>query len=351
MTQLLVNGRFLSQDMTGVQRFAVEITRALSAQSLVDVLAPSAARDASELRVRRIGHLRGQAWEQLDLPRHATGGVLLNLGNTAPLALRRQIVVIHDAATFDFPESYSWRFRTWYHWLQRGLVLRGARLATVSLFARNGIAHHLDIDPAAIAVLSEGAEHILQNPADADLPVRLGLVRPYVLAVGSLAAHKNLAALGATAAMLDSRGMDLVITGGLNPRVFGAAAMPKPARYIGRVEDAGLRALYEGAACFVFPSLHDGFGLPAVEAMACTCPVVAARAGSLPEICADAALLVDPLDPADIAHAVRQVLDDPACAARLRAAGMARAAEFSWHSAATRLSTLAASLAIEDKTA
>ena len=161
--------------------------------------------------------------------------------------------------------------------------------------------------------------------------------------------HTVTRSLGAVA--MGREAPDLVITGGLNPRVFGAAAMPKPARYIGRVEDAGLRALYEGAACFVFPSLHEGFGLPAVEAMACTCPVVAARAGSLPEICADAALLVDPLDPADIAHAVRQVLDDPACAARLRAAGMARAAEFSWHSAATRLSTLAASLAIEDKTA
>ena len=353
MTQLLINGRFLTQNMTGVQRFALEITRALTAQGHADVLAPPSARDERGMTIHRVGHLRGQAWEQLDLPRHATSGVLLNLGNTAPLARRHQVVVIHDAATFAFPESYSWRFRTWYYWLQRALVRRGVCLATVSAFARDSIAHHLDTDPATIAVIGEGAEHILHSPADTGLLARLGLVRRYVLAVGSLAIHKNLAALGATAAMLDARGMELVITGDLNARVFGAAAgaasLAQPARYIGRVDDAGLRALYQGADCFVFPSRHEGFGLPAVEAMACGCPVVAARAGALPEICGDAALLADPLDPTDIASAVARVLDDPACAAKLRAAGATRAAAFTWDAAAHRLAALAASLGPGDK--
>ena len=348
MSQLLVNGRFLTQGMTGVQRFALEITRALAAQASVQVLAPSTAPDAPPLAIRRVGRLSGQAWEQFELPRHAAGGVLLNLGNTAPLARRRQLVVIHDTATFAHPDSYGWRFRTWYRWLQRGLVRRGACLATVSAFARDGIARHLGVDPAAVAVIGEGAEHIRRTPADAGLPARLGLLRPYVLAVGSLAAHKNLAALGATAALLAARAMDLVITGDLDARVFGAAALPQPARYVGRVDDAGLRALYEGAAAFVFPSRHEGFGLPAVEAMACGCPVIAARAGALPEICGDAALFADPLDAADIARAIARVLDDPACAARLRHAGLARAAGHTWPAAAARL---AASLAAGDKTA
>jgi len=271
--------------------------------------------------------------------------VLVNPGNTAPLAVRRQVVVIHDAAVFAVPGSYGWRFRAWYRLMHRALAWRGVRVTTVSAHARGEIARHLGLEPAAVPVLGEGAEHILRAPADAGLPARLGLARPYVLAVGSLAPHKNLAALSATAALLDGRGMDLVLTGGGDPRIFAAAGLPRPARHLGRVDDAGLRALYEGAACFVFPSLHEGFGLPALEAMACACPVVAARAGALPEVCADAALLADPTSPADIAAAVARVLGDPGLAARMRAAGRARAAAFTWQDAAGRLAAVAEALA------
>jgi len=351
MTPLLVNGRFLAQDMTGVQRFGREMARALAAQVPLVVLAPPGARDEALLPVRQVGRWRGQAWEQIDLPRHARGGVLVNLGNTAPLALRRQVVVIHDAATMAVPGSYGWRFRTWYRWLHRALAWRSVTLATVSAFSRTDVARHLGMDPAAIAVVGEGAEHIVRVPADPGLLRRLGLAGPYVLAAGSLASHKNLAALGATARMLADRGATLVVTGDLDGRVFAAAALPQPARYVGRVDDAGLRALYEQAACFVFPSRYEGFGLPAVEAMACGCPVVAARAGAFPEVCGDAALLADPADPADIAAAVARVLDEPGLADRLRAAGRARAAGLTWEAAARRLAGLAAGLATGDKAA
>jgi glycosyltransferase involved in cell wall biosynthesis len=345
VTGLLLNGRFLAQELTGVQRFGLEMARALAQLGPVEVLAPPDARDGAGLAVRRVGRRRGQAWEQLDLPLHARGAVLVNLGNTAPLAHRPQVVVIHDAATMEFPAAYSWRFRTWYRWLQRGLAWRGARLATVSLFSRARIARHLGVDLAAIAVVGEGAEHLLRHPADTGLHARLGLEGRYVLSVGSLARHKNLAALGATARMLAARGMTLVLTGSADPRVFATAALPQPARHVGRVDDAGLRALYERAACFVFPSLHEGFGLPAVEAMACGCPVVAARAGALPEVCGEAALLADPNDPDAIAAAIARVLDEPGLADRLRQAGRARAAAFTWEQAARRLAAVAGELA------
>ncbi len=350
---LLVNGRFLTQGLTGVQRFALETTRALAPIAAIRVIAPPGARDEWGVATQRVGRLGGHAWEQFDLPRHVRGAVLLNLCNTAPLALRRQVVVVHDAATFAVPQAYSWRFRTWYRLMQHGLVQRGAVFATVSAFARDQIAHHLGADPADIAVLGEGAEHILRTPADHTLHARLGLARPYVLAVGSLAPHKNLAALSATAALLAGRGMDLVLTGDLTPRVFahGAPALPQPARPVGRVDDSGLRALYERASCFVFPSLHEGFGLPAIEAMTCGCPVVAARAGALPEVCGDAAMLVDPTDPADIAAAVKRVTGDSAFTARMRAAGLARARLFTWPAAAQALAGLAARVAAGDKPA
>lgn len=253
--------------------------------------------------------------------------------------------MIHDAATMAVPGSYGWRFRTWYRWLHRGLAWRGVALATVSAFSRTEIARHLGVEADAIAVVGEGAEHMIRMPADPGILGRLGLACPYVLAVGSPAPHKNLAALGATARMLADRGAALVVTGDLNARVFAAAELPQPARAVGRVDDAGLRALYEQAACFVFPSRYEGFGLPAVEAMACGCPVVAARAGALPEVCGEAALLADPANPRDIAAAVARVLDEPGLADRLREAGRVRAAGFTWEQAARRLAAVAGELA------
>ncbi len=349
--QLKVNARYLTQKMTGVQRFALEVTRALMRFTDCDVIAPRAARDDPGIAPRRVGLLSGHAWEQLELPWHARGGVLLNLGNTAPLALGRQIVVLHDARSFTMPQAYAWQFGTFYRTLQRSLVRRGVCIATVSRFAQRELAHHLRLDPAAIPVLGEGAEHLLRQPLLPGLHHALGLERPYVLSVGSLARHKNLAALSATAAHLAGREMDLVLIGDIDRRVFGtdAAGLPAPARWIGRRGDAELRTLYAGAACFVFPSLDESFGLPAVEAMACGCPVVAARAGSLPELCGDAALLVDPADPGDIAAAVARVLDEPGLADRLRAAGRARAAGFTWEAAARRLAALAADVASKHK--
>src|SRR5581483_11394662 len=105
---------------------------------------------------------------------------------------------------------------------------------------------------------------------------------------------------------------------------------------LGHVEDEALPHLYGAAAAFTLPSLHEGFGLPALEAMACGTPVVAANVYALPEVCGDAAELVDPYDVEGIAHGLRRVLTDDAYAAELRARGIARASEFTWRRSAER---------------
>ncbi len=341
-----LNGRFAAQALTGVQRFATEITRALGAEPRwagldATMLTPRTDRPVSlaGIRSQAVGIRQGHAWEQFDLPRGAGGGLLLNLGNTGPLRQPAQIVVIHDAGVFSTPDSYSRPFRLWYRFLHRRLARR-AKIVTVSDFARSDLARHLRIDPAAVAVVPEGAEHILRDAADPDILAAHGLAAGrYVLAVGSLAPHKNLAGLSRMAGALRDRGMTLAITGAFDPKVFapGQPALPQPALYLGRVNDAQLRALYEAAACFVFPSRYEGFGLPAVEAMACGCPVAAARAGSLPEVCGDAAAYFDPGDPDDIAQIVCRLADTPPLAAELRRQGRLRARRFTWDIAARQL--------------
>lgn len=355
MTRFALNGRFLTQALTGVQRFATELTAAMDALAgegawpTTRVLVPRGTAAPPALRhleVAEVGRLRGQAWEQAELPRAARGAFLLNLGNTAPiLAGRHQAVVIHDAGVFDTPESYSLPFRAWYRLLHRALARSGARIVTVSEFSRARIAARLGLDPARIGVMPEGAEHILRAPADAAVLARHRLTpRRYALAVGSRAAHKNLDALRGAAALLASRGLVLAAVGAADPAVFrpAAGAEGEGAVALGRVGDAELRALYENALCLVFPSRYEGFGLPPVEAMLCGCPVLAARSGAVPEICGDAALWFDAADPGSLAAALRRLLDEPGLAETLRAHGLARAQSFTWRRAAETLLRLLA---------
>jgi glycosyltransferase involved in cell wall biosynthesis len=114
------------------------------------------------------------------------------------------------------------------------------------------------------------------------------------------------------------------------PRTLGDLNLGAAVRFTGYVDDTDLPALYGGAAAFCFPSLYEGFGLPVLEAMACGTPVVCSNTSSLPEVAGDAALLVDPHDPAALADALARILGERALAEDLRRRGLARAAAYSW---------------------
>jgi len=348
---VFINGRYLAQPRSGVQRFAAEIVAALARSWPEDlgekpVLLTPVGADLSDtpLESRVVGSRTGIAWEQIDLPRQAAGGVLVNLGNSAPMAMagRCQIIVIHDTAPISFPAAYSWRFRAWYRVMQRVVLARGPSVVTVSQFARREIADHLRVPFDSISVIPEGADHMARVMPDTEALARLGLEPGrFVLAVGNLAAHKNLGVLGDTASALAEQGFQLVITGAANTALFGQAgiAPPEPARYVGRVSDGALRALYGAARCFVFPSLYEGFGLPAVEAMACGCPVVVSDIPVLREVCGNAARYVDSTSSQAVARGVLEVVMNDDIAARLRQGGMALSAVLTWDRSAGGLLT------------
>lgn len=352
---IFLNGRFLSQAVTGVQRFSAEITAAidrlatqgawpetllLTPHAARGVVANHAAASYGRLKLRAVGRTSGHVWEQTELYFAACGGTLISLGNTAPLlAGRRQVVVIHDAGVFDTPESYSWRFRAWYKILQHGLVKAGAQVVTVSQFSRERLAARLHLDPAHISVIYEGAEHILRVPGDPDTLRRHDLrPRQFALVVSSRVAHKNIDALQEAAAALGRRGMVIAVAGASNRDVFrDASEVGFAEKRLGRVSDAELRTLYENAACLLFPSRYEGFGLPPVEAMACGCPVLATRGGAIEEICGDGALYFDAGDRRAIIDTVERLLDEPGLADSQRARGRSRAAALSWDAAARAL--------------
>jgi glycosyltransferase involved in cell wall biosynthesis len=354
-SQVYLNGRFFSQAITGVQRFATEVTASID--RLVEqgnwpesvVLTPRspgtvALTDRSSfrrLRLSQVGRLRGHLWEQTELPVASRRGILVNLGNTAPvLSGSRQVVVIHDAGVFDTPESYSLKFRIWYKVLQRRLVDAGAHVVTVSKFARTRISECLGVDPEAIPIIYEGGDHILRGPAEMDILRRHGLSPGrFILMVGARAAHKNIDAISGLMPLLEERGIVVAIAGAMDPSVVfhpGSSAR-QIGRAIGRVSDPELRALYETATCLLFPSRYEGFGLPPVEAMACGCPVLASGSGAVREICGDAALYFSANDPESLTETLCRLLDDETTAADLRARGATRSATFRWDASALAL--------------
>ena len=350
MHTIFINGRFLTQATTGVQRYAAELTQALDgllgsgeispATYQIVLLVPRGVRHdlpLEHIRVERVGWSRGHVWEQVDLRRYTRmrGAVLLNPGNTAPLGAANVVVTIYDAGVFATPQAYSFAFRTWYRLMHRSLSRHARRIITVSEFSRQQLQAYAGAPTSRVEVIPPGAEHIVRLEADTGVLERHGLgQRPFVLAVSSLNPNKNFRLIiGAMAYLPDLLGsVDFVVAGGTNPRIFrnGAAVFGPGVKYLGYVTDRELKALYQAATAFVFPSLYEGFGLPPLEAMSCGCPVVVARAASLPWVCGDAALYCDPHDPQDLAHKIRMVAGDRKLQAELRQRGPARARDFSW---------------------
>jgi glycosyltransferase involved in cell wall biosynthesis len=274
-----------------------------------------------------LAHRAGHAWEQLALPlRACRAPALLCPANLAPLAFARNVVVIHDVAALREPGWYSPAYARWQRALLPRIARRALRVITVSEFSRREIAELLHVDAHVVP----GGVDVRFTPRADPAPAcaALGLDGPYVLALASRTARKNLAALHATAERLAARGIALAAAGGGRPQL-SAEALPHGVHDLGHVPDEHLPGLYAGASAFVLPSLYEGFGLPCLEAMACGTPVVAARAGALPEVCGDAARYADPHDPHDIAEQVEQALADE----RLRAVGPERAAAFTWERA------------------
>jgi glycosyltransferase involved in cell wall biosynthesis len=279
-------------------------------------------------------HRAGHAWEQAVLPLRAArlgAAALLCPANLAPLGFSRCVVVLHDAAVLRHPGWYAPAYAALQRRLLPLIARRACRVITVSEFARAELRELLGLDD--VSIVPGGVDPAFSPAADVDRArAALSLARPYVLCVASQTARKNLGALVPAARSLAREGVDVVVAGGRRPQFAseqGLAAL----QLLGGVPDGLLPGLYAGAEVFALPSHYEGFGLPVLEAMAAGTPVVAADAPALPETCGGAARLAPP-DGDAFSDALLALLGDAAERERLRAAGLRRAAGFSWDTTA-----------------
>jgi glycosyltransferase involved in cell wall biosynthesis len=344
-----INGRFLTQPLSGVQRYAQEIVRALDALivaghplakdlSLELVVPPGLMRPLplETITSRRAGKSGGHAWEQLMLPRAPRGG-LLSLGNAGPIAARKHIVCIHDVNTRLYPASYSAQFRALYRVLVPALGRSAARVATVSHFSAEQLAAFGIAPKRKMAVIPNGHEHALAWQPQHSMKTEKAAGPGTILVIGSPAPHKNVHMLLDLADELAAAGLQLAIAGAADPNVFSKATPRFHAPnifWLGPVTDDGLAALLADCLCLAFPSFTEGFGLPALEAMARGCPVVSTDRASLPEVCGDAALYAAPTEPAAWLAHFRRLKDDPDLRAGLIEKGHAQARRFRWRKSA-----------------
>ena len=228
------------------------------------------------------------------------------------------VVTVHDLAVLRHPETFNRWTRTYSRVAVPRVARAAARVVAVSEFTRAETVELLGVAPERVRVIPNGIEEAFSP----DGPAPGG---EYVLAVGTLEPRKNLERLAEATRAL---GVELRVAGA---RGWGGVALPSHVRTLGFVSDEELARLYRGAACFAYPSLYEGFGIPILEAMACGAPVATSRGGATEETAGDAAVLVDPFDTESIAAGIEET---HARRDELRALGLARARRFTWPEAA-----------------
>lgn len=354
---IYINGRYLTQAITGVQRYAHELVatfdrllgedRTLAARHRFVILVPPRGvihhPRLEHIEIRPVGRFAGHLWEQLDLPGASNDGVLFCPGNTAPvislISGRKTVVTVHDLGYIYFPDTYSRAFRVLYKTLIPIVLRRASAVIAVSNSEGQAIRRVYGVPEDRITPIQNGGlsgDYLYDGP-----DLSLQEPEPFAFYVGAISKKKNVHGVIQAAAELAGEPIRFVIAGGggkpfkdfdLPPEVERKARV----EFTGRISDEQLFDYLRRALCLVFPSFYEASPLPPIEAMAWGCPVVTSGIPALQERCGEAALFCDPNDPADIARQIRRLLHDPALRADLRRKGFEQAGRYSWRNCALR---------------
>jgi glycosyltransferase involved in cell wall biosynthesis len=345
------NARFLTQSVSGVQRYAIELLKSLDkaiTEKEVDIdgfhlilLAPKDIKFDLKLKnieLKQVGSLSGHLWEQAELPYYSKKGLLVSLCNTGPILKRYQIITIHDMAEFSISENFSFSFRKSYQLLHILLSKIAKKIISVSNFSKEEIIKYCNVMPEKVIVIYESGNHIEFVHEDRSVIDEYNLLsKPFILAVSSVNPNKNFVSIIKAMELLNDINFSVVIAGKTS-QIFNQSdsnCLDK-ATYVGFVTDQQLKSLYNHASCFVFPSYYEGFGLPPLEAMVCGCPVIVSNSAALPEICGDSAIYCDPKSPEDIAKKIREILESQPLEESQRLKGYQHSKKYSWNTAAIK---------------
>ncbi len=351
----------MKQTLTGIGRYAVELTRALKAlEPNLDIVLLN---PYPESELGWYKEFETYPVPQLQLMPYAASVGNLILHQTAkklrleilhdPCGIApfvspggyKKITTVHDAIPFIYPETQPLLTRLVFQTLIRASKYTADAVITVSEDAAKDLQKHIGIAPNKLHVTANGVHTApMFSKAQCQQTLQhLGISANYFLYVGALHPRKNLSRVLEAFTALSQADTQLVIVGppswGANEtlaEILETAKASNRVIFTNYVSDEMLHQLYQSALALVFPSLYEGFGLPALEAMSHGTPVITSNVSSLPEVVGDAALLVDPKDVGAIRAALLRLLEDPALRQSLSIKGKARAATFTWQETARK---------------
>ena len=325
---IVINGRFLSRRVTGVERYGQEIIRLFSGNYRVEKPA------LSIVEMTRANGLAGHAWEQFVLPvKLKSNSILWSPANIGPIMIHNQALTIHDLSPLEHPEWFKKSFAVWYRLFLPLLIKRVQVVFTPSEYIKQKVLKQL------------GVKNVIVTPNGVDTSIfhlearqkNYAFPEKYILFVGSLQPRKNLAGLMQAWHVIkdDFKDTWLVIAGAAG-HVFQAVKFlgDERIRFMNYVSEADLPGLYAQAELLVLPSFDEGFGLPVIEAMACGTPVIVSDSGALPEVVGDAGLVFELSKPDGLAGAIRECLNNNNLRLSLKEKGLARVKIFAWQTTA-----------------
>ncbi len=268
------------------------------------------------------------------------GNILFCPANTAPYFVpknKKLVLTVHDIAFLRYPKSFSLFFRSYYKFIMPKIINRSNKIITVSQSSKEEILKYYNIEESKIKVIHLGIDKkykVIQNIKKENI----------ILYVGSLNERKNFCSLIEAFELLNNISYKLYIIGNFSSnfiinertkKILLRAKKNLNIKFKININDEELIKLYNRSKCFIFPSFYEGFGLPPLEAMSCGTPVITSNLTSMPEICADAALYIDPYDIEDIKNKIELLLNDDDLQNELIKKGLKRAKGFTWEKAAS----------------
>lgn len=339
---MIVNARFLTQKISGVQRFSIQISREIKKQypDAIFVAPKNIVHHdiADELDVKKIGMFNGHIWEQTDLFRFckSKNKILLCLGNTGPIFYSNKIITLHDIAFIRFKDNFSKIFSNFYEFFIPRMLKSSKHIFTVSDFSKNEISEYYKIHKNKISVI--------HNAVNKDFVKSNQIInQDYVLALSNINKQKNFSSLIQAFNKLNDPKLKLYIIGSgsknfidQNLNIIDDSNIK--IKYLGgNLTDSEIIKYYSNARLFAFTSFYEGFGIPPLEAQACGTPILLSNIPVFKEIYSDSALYCDPFSVDDIKDKIRVLIDDKILQKSLIEKGYKNIRKYSWKVSASKL--------------
>ncbi len=347
---IFINARFLTKTVTGVQRYAREMIKAIAGLkqdrydfTLVTHRGPLIDLPIVSKVIQDDSVFTGHMWEQLRLPYLAIkhrADIIWSPCNVGPIIAHKHVLTIHDASVYACPGWFSKRFSLIYRIILPILGRTASRIVTDSNFSKTELIKYGVTREMKLTVINCGVDPSFFTHNNGSSRKIFNF--RYVLAMGSVDPRKNIKRILNAWEQLPNaikQNRKLIILGN-DSNTFSSISwgpVPKDVNFLGYLDDKELAMLYAGADVFVYPSLYEGFGFPPLEAMSSGCPVVASNVASLPEVCGDAAYYVNPYNIDSIAEGMHKVLSDEILKRSLINKGFERVKEFAWERAAKNI--------------